>query len=72
MIGRLKIWAAAFVAVALAFWFGGRKSAQTAREAEEGKAYADTRKRMDEAVVGDDPAAARRWLHERGKSDGGL
>lgn len=27
-----------------------------------------TRKRMDEAdIVGDDPDAARRWLHERSK-----
>lgn len=27
--------------------------------------YRDTRKRMDEAEFGDDPAAAKRWLRER-------
>lgn len=31
--------------------------------------YAKTRKRMDDAEsdIGDDPAAAKRWLRERGK-----
>lgn len=31
--------------------------------------YAKTRKALDDAdqIVGDDPAASRRWLHERGQ-----
>lgn len=32
------------------------------------KGYRDTRRRMDDADdLGDDPAAARRWLSERGR-----
>jgi hypothetical protein len=45
--------------MAMAFWRG------KTRQKDEG--YAETRKRMDEADLGDDPDAARRWLHERGK-----
>ena len=60
---RIKIWLAAagsvILAVLLAFWQG------KTRQKDEG--YAETRKRIDEADLGDDPAAARRFLHERGK-----
>lgn len=60
---RIKIWLAAassvILAVLLAFWRG------KARQKDEG--YAETRKRMDEADLGDDPDMARRFLHERGK-----
>lgn len=42
----------------------GRQRADTAAL----KDYQKTRKRIDEAdIVGDDPDAARRWLHERSK-----
>ena len=63
MMLRLKLALAAagsvILAVLLAFWQG------KARQKDEG--YAETRKRMDEVDLGDDPDAARRWLHERGK-----
>ena len=63
MIGRLKLALAAagsvILAVMLAFWQG------KARQKDEG--YAETRKRMDEADIGDDPDMARRFLHERGE-----
>jgi uncharacterized membrane protein len=46
----------------------GRASRATER-AEAAQANVKTRERMDDAenVVGDDPDAARRWLHERGR-----
>ena len=60
---RIKIWLAAagafIAAVLLAFWRG------KARQKDEG--YAETRKRIDEVDLGDDPDLARRFLHERGK-----
>lgn len=60
---RIKLWLAAagafIAAVLLAFWRGKRDAKD--------EAYAETRKRMDEVDIGDDPDAARRWLHERGK-----
>ena len=63
MMLRLKLALAAagafIAAVLLAFWQG------KARQKDEG--YAETRKRIDEVDLGDDPDAARRWLHERGK-----
>ena len=63
MMLRLKLALAAagsvILAVLLAFWQG------KARQKDEG--YAETRKRIDEVDLGDDPDAARRWLHERGK-----
>jgi hypothetical protein len=73
VIARLKLWAAAigvFVTGAAAIWLAGRKSAQSDAEVKELEGYVKTRKRMDAAddgIVGDDPASARRWLHERGK-----
>lgn len=61
---------AILVAIAGAFRIG-RKSAATQAEARASKAYIETRKRMDEVDndLGDDPALARRFLHERGKRD---
>lgn len=63
MMLRLKIWLAAagsvILAVLLAYWNGKSKV--------KGEGYADTRKRMDEVDLGNDPDAARRWLHERGE-----
>ena len=56
-----------FVAMLVASWFGGRKSAQTDAKQEELEGYVETRKRMDEVDVGDDPAVLREWLRERGK-----
>lgn len=70
MIGRLKLWlagAGVFIAALLSIWFGGKKAGRDAANAEELNEYIETRKRMDEADVGDDPDIARRWLHERGE-----
>jgi len=63
MMLRLKLWLAAagafIVALFAAYWNG------KSRSKDEG--YADTRKRMDEVDLGNDPDAARRFLHERGE-----
>jgi len=63
MMLRLKLWlaaAGAFVVALFAAYWNGKSKAK-----DEG--YADTRKRMDEVGLGNDPDAARRWLHERGQ-----
>jgi hypothetical protein len=58
------------VAMLAASWFGGRKSAQADAKVKELKGYVETLQRMDEAdIVGDDPAAARVFLEQRGKRD---
>ena len=70
MIGRLKIWlagAGVFIVALLSIWFGGKKAGRDAAKLEEQDDYIETRKRMDETDVGDDPDMARRWLHERGE-----
>jgi len=70
VIGRLKLWLAGIGAVVIALlsiWFGGKKAGKNAAKAEELNEYIETRKRMDETDVGDDPDMARRWLHERGE-----
>lgn len=62
--------AGAAIAALAAVWFSGRRSAKADAKAQAGQDYIDTRRRMDDAmdeVHGDDPAAARRFLHERGK-----
>lgn len=67
---RIKIWLAAAGAVVislLSIWFGGKKAGKNAAKAEELNEYVETRKRMDEVDLGNDPDAARRFLHERGK-----
>lgn len=60
---RLKLWlsaAGAFIVALVAAYWNGKSKAK-----DEG--YADTRKRMDEVDLGNDPDAARRFLHERGQ-----
>lgn len=67
---RIKIWlaaAGAFIVALLSIWFGGKKAGKNAAKAEELNEYIETRKRMDEADLGDDPDMARRFLHERGE-----
>jgi hypothetical protein len=63
VIGRLKLALAAagafIVALFAAYWNGKSKAKD--------EGYADTRKRMDEVDLGNDPDAARRFLHERGQ-----
>ena len=70
MIGKIKLWLAgigAVVVALLSIWFGGKKAGRDAAKLEEQDDYIETRKRMDETDVGDDPDMARRWLHERGE-----
>ena len=75
IFARLKLWAIAFglfVTALAASYFGGRKSAQADAKEEEMRDYVDTRKRMDDVGRMSDADAARDWLRERGKRDGGL
>ena len=61
---------AAIVAVVAAF-FAGTMRGKSAERSKQDRSYMETRKRMDDAVQDDTgvlPDAARRWLHERGKS----
>ena len=48
-------------------WRKGKADARAETALEAAERYAKTRKAMDDAdaIVGDDPAAARRWLSER-------
>lgn len=58
-LAALLCWAA----VRIGAW--ADKAVADALELQAEKGYRETREKMDEAVVADDPAAARRWLHER-------
>ena len=57
----------AVIAAVFGAWLFGRRQGQKAEQAKIDKAYRETREKMDEVVVGDDPDAARRWLRERGQ-----
>ena len=70
IFARLKMWSAAFglvVAALAASWLGGRKAAKADANAKELKHYVDTRKRMDDIHIDDDPSVLRDWLRERGQ-----
>lgn len=70
MFIRLKLWlvaVGAFVAALGAAYWRGRSAADAAAERERLESYVETRKRMDEADVGDDPGVLRDWLRDRGK-----
>jgi hypothetical protein len=56
-----------FVATLAATWFGGRMTGAANAKSKQKDDYIDTRKRMDEVDVGDDPAVLRDWLTQRGK-----
>ena len=57
----------------LGIYAKGRADSTAQAKAADAAAYVDTRRRMDDAdILGDDPAAARRWLHERRQSGGDL
>lgn len=64
-------WILGFIVVLgtlLGFRRSGVKAERTRNEAKQAKDNLKTRERMDNAkIVGDDPAAAREWLRERGK-----
>ena len=77
MIGSLRrtLYAAGALLLALLYAFAwGRRSARQETALEAAERYAKDRRRMDdaEAIVGDDPNSARRWLHERSQSGGDL
>ena len=70
VFGRLKIAAFAIGSFVVAIFVGflrGRSVEAAADEREELEEYVETRQRMDEsdAELGNDPAAADRFLHER-------
>jgi hypothetical protein len=70
MIGRLKVYAALiglFITTLAATWFGGRMTGAANAKSKQKDDYIDTRKRMDEVDVGDDPAVLRDWLRGRAK-----
>ena len=75
MIARLKGWLAALGALLLALlgvYAAGRRDARQRAAQEADEAYRETRERIDEVDLGNDPDLARRWLHERGQSDSDL
>jgi hypothetical protein len=65
-MGLIETIGAVIVAIVAAL-FLGRRQGRLAERAKVDKAYRETREKMDEVVVGDDPDAARRWLRERGQ-----
>ena len=70
MMLRLKLWfaaAGAFIVAVFAAYWNGRRDGKANAEVRELNEYIETRKRMDEVDDSDDPDAARRFLHERGK-----
>jgi hypothetical protein len=72
MIARIVTWLGLAITALSAMWLGGKKSAQADAKVQEADGYAETRTRMDEVVVGDDPAVLRAWLRERGQRDSNL
>jgi hypothetical protein len=58
----------ALIGAALGIYAKGRGDAKAKTALQAAEAYAKTRKEMDDAdTLGNDPDAARRWLHERGQ-----
>ena len=68
MIARIVTWLGLAITALAAMWLGGKKSAQADAKVQEADGYAETRTRMDEVAVGDDPAVLRDWLKNRGKT----
>ena len=70
IVARIKIWlaaAGAFVLALGAAYWRGRSAAGAAAERERLEGYVETRKRMDEADLDDDPDVLRDWLRDRGQ-----
>lgn len=70
-MGILELIGVALASIVGAFFYGRSKGKAKEKEKQNAE-YIETRKRMDEIHVGDDPAVARDWLRERGKSGGNL
>jgi hypothetical protein len=61
-------WALAGLMAFLAVWGLAKRDARRETVLQAAERYAKTRRKIDDAdTVGNDPDAARRWLHERGK-----
>jgi len=72
---RFKGWLAALAGVLLALlgvYAAGRRDARQRAAQEADEAYRETRRRIDEVDVGDDPAVLRDWLRQRGERDSDL
>ena len=65
-MGLLETIGAVVAAVIAALLLGRRQGQKTERLKAE-QAYRETREKMDEVAVGDDPARLREWLRERSK-----
>lgn len=72
LIWKLRLTGVAIVAAVLAYFGIRTRILQEQRDdalerAHDAEAYVHTRQRIDDATddLGDDPAAARRWLRER-------
>jgi len=62
-------WAAAALFAFLAVLGLAKRQARQETALQAAERYAKTRRKIDDAdTLGNDPDAARRWLHERGKS----
>ena len=61
------LWALGALWAIGAVWFAGRTAGRRAEQSKANEAYRKSREKMDEVVVGDDPAVVREWLRERGK-----
>jgi len=61
-------WALASLMAFLAVWGLAKRDARRETALQAAERYAKTRRKIDDAdTFGNDPDAARRWLHERGK-----
>ena len=61
-------WALAGLMAFLAVWGLAKRDARRETALQAAERYAKTRRKIDDAdTFGNDPDAARRWLHERGK-----
>ena len=72
-----KLWGvlAAIGGVAVTFmavFFAGRKSQQVQDALDDVEDYIETRERIDDVEIDDDPNVVRDWLRQRGKSGGDL
>lgn len=70
LLGKARLWLiglAAAIAALIAAYTRGSKDARDKGALAAAEAYRNTRKDLDDVEMGNDPDAARRWLHERGQ-----
>jgi len=67
-IGRGLAYLGLAALAVLTIWTGGGRSERARQNAKRMEEYRETRKRADEADIGDgDPSADREWLRDRGE-----